>query len=66
MLRDVFTGSWWAYRGIAPAIVDLRGQVQVIFGDFSSIEYIRPGKASGIGCDRSDALGSPAGLTDRR
>jgi tripartite-type tricarboxylate transporter receptor subunit TctC len=33
------------YRGIAPAIADLLGgQVQVIFGDFSSIEYIRAGK----------------------
>ena len=33
------------YRGVAPAIADLLGgQVQVIFGDFSSIEYIRAGK----------------------
>jgi tripartite-type tricarboxylate transporter receptor subunit TctC len=33
------------YRGIAPAIADLLGgQVQVIFADFSSIEYVRAGK----------------------
>jgi tripartite-type tricarboxylate transporter receptor subunit TctC len=33
------------YRGIAPAITDLlAGQVQVIFADFSSIEYIKAGR----------------------
>jgi tripartite-type tricarboxylate transporter receptor subunit TctC len=33
------------YRGGAPALTDLLGgQVQVLFGDISSIEYIKAGK----------------------
>jgi tripartite-type tricarboxylate transporter receptor subunit TctC len=48
------------YRGIAPAIADLLGgQVQVIFGDFSSIEYIRAGKLRALAvttATRAEAL----------
>jgi tripartite-type tricarboxylate transporter receptor subunit TctC len=48
------------YRGIAPAITDLLGgQVQVIFGDFSSIEYIRAGKLRALAvttATRAEAL----------
>jgi tripartite-type tricarboxylate transporter receptor subunit TctC len=48
------------YRGIAPAIADLLGgQIQVIFGDFSSIEYIRAGKLRALAvttATRSEAL----------
>jgi tripartite-type tricarboxylate transporter receptor subunit TctC len=48
------------YRGIAPAIADLLGgQVQVIFADFSSIEYVRAGKLRALAvttATRSEAL----------
>jgi tripartite-type tricarboxylate transporter receptor subunit TctC len=48
------------YRGIAPAITDLLGgQVQVIFADISSIEYIRAGKLRALAvttATRSEAL----------
>src|SRR5207249_5776803 len=37
------------YRGGAPALTDLiSGQVQVIFADLSSVEYIRAGKLRGL------------------
>jgi tripartite-type tricarboxylate transporter receptor subunit TctC len=48
------------YRGIAPAITDLLGgQVQVIFADFSSIEFVRAGKLQALAVTtamRSEAL----------
>jgi tripartite-type tricarboxylate transporter receptor subunit TctC len=48
------------YRGAAPALTDLLGgQVQVIFADMSSIEYVRAGKLRALAVTtamRSDAL----------
>jgi len=48
------------YRGGAPALTDLiSGQVQVIFADLSSVEYIRAGKLRGLAvtaATRSEAL----------
>jgi tripartite-type tricarboxylate transporter receptor subunit TctC len=48
------------YRGGAPALTDLiGGQVQVIFADLSSVEYIRAGKLRGLAvttATRSEAL----------
>jgi tripartite-type tricarboxylate transporter receptor subunit TctC len=48
------------YKGAAPALADLLGgQVQVMFSDMSSIEYIRAGKLRALAvttATRSDAL----------
>jgi tripartite-type tricarboxylate transporter receptor subunit TctC len=48
------------YRGVAPAITDLLGgQVQVIFADFSAIEYVKAGKLRALAVTtaaRSEAL----------
>jgi tripartite-type tricarboxylate transporter receptor subunit TctC len=48
------------YKGAAPALIDLLGgQVQVMFSDMSSIEYIRAGKLRALAvttATRSDAL----------
>jgi tripartite-type tricarboxylate transporter receptor subunit TctC len=48
------------YRGMPPAITDLLGgQVQVIFADMSSIEYVKAGKLRALAVTtamRSDAL----------
>jgi tripartite-type tricarboxylate transporter receptor subunit TctC len=48
------------YRGAAPAITDLLGgQVQVIFADFSAIEYVKAGKLRALAVTtaaRSEAL----------
>jgi tripartite-type tricarboxylate transporter receptor subunit TctC len=48
------------YRGVAPAITDLLGgQVQVIFADISSIEFIKAGKLRALAvttATRSQAL----------
>jgi tripartite-type tricarboxylate transporter receptor subunit TctC len=48
------------YRGGTPALTDLLGgQVQVLFGDISSIEYIKSGKLRALAvttATRSEAL----------
>ena len=48
------------YRGVAPALTDLlAGQVAVMFGDMSSIEYIKAGKLRALAvttAQRSEAL----------